>query len=117
MDGKPDRVSERERTNQSPLPVISWCRLYGFHGRRRLFFLRRERELRRDRVVALQPNQEIKHPHPPANGKTVAYISAKHCIHRWRETEHVARCEENFDEFLRVPRIDEPKIDVHRAVH
>ena len=29
--------------------------------------------------------------------------------HAWRE--------ENFDEFFRVPRINEPKINVHRAVH
>jgi hypothetical protein len=33
------------------------------------------------------------------------------------EPEHIARCEENFDELLGVPRIDEPKVDVHRAVH
>ena len=117
MDGKPDRVSERERTNQSPLPVISCCHVYVFQGRRRLLFLRHQRELRRDRVVALQPNQEIKHPHAPADRETVAHISTKHCVYRRGETEHIARREENFDEFLRVPRIDESKIDVHRAFH
>ena len=118
MDGKPDRVSERERTNQSPLPLTSWCRAYRLNGYLRFFSsLRHERELRCDRVMALQPNQKIKHPHPPANGKTVAHISAKHCVYRWSETEHIARREENFDELLRVPRINEPKINVHRAVH
>src|SRR5262249_47569766 len=51
------------------------------------------------------------------NGKTIAHISAKHCVYRRNKTEHTARCEENFDKLLRVPRIDEPKINVHRAVH
>src|SRR5215468_422107 len=67
--------------------------------------------------MALQPNQEVKHPHPPSNGKTVAHISAKHCVYRRNKTKHTARCQENFDEFFRVPRIDETKINVHRAIH
>src|SRR5262249_20726414 len=79
--------------------------------------LRSERELGCDRVVALEPNQEIKHPHSPANRETVAHISAKDCVYRRNQTQHIARFEENFDELLRVPRIDEPKINVHRAVH
>src|SRR5262245_42337627 len=88
--------------------------------RRRFFFLRRERDLGCDRVVALQPNQEVKHPHPPANRETVADISAKHCVYRRRKPEYAAcaaRRKKNLDELLRVPRIDEPKINVHRAVH
>src|ERR1700747_897591 len=67
--------------------------------------------------MTLHPNQKIKQPHAPANRETVAYISAKYCIYRWSKTEHTAWCEENFDEFLRVPRIDEPKINIHGAVH
>ena len=85
--------------------------------RRRFLFLRHKRQFGHDRVVALKPNQEIKYPHSPANRKTVAYISAKHCVNRRSETEHTARRKENFDELFRVPRIDEPKINVHRAVH
>ena len=65
----------------------------------------------------MQPNQEIKDPHPPANGETIADIPPAYCVHRRDETEHIARREENFDELLRVPRIDEPKINIHRAVH
>src|SRR5262245_30048856 len=118
MDGKPDRVSARERTNQSPLPLTSWCRAHRLSGYWRFFlFLRHERELRRDRVVTLQPNQEIKYPHSPANRKTVTHVSAKHCIYCLSKTQHGARREENFDELLRIPRIDEPKINVHRAIH
>jgi len=70
-----------------------------------------------DGVVALQPDQKVKHPHAPANRKTVAHISAKHRVYRRGETEHIARCEKNLDEFLGVPRIDEAKINVHCAVH
>src|SRR5215471_2971395 len=108
MDGKPKRVSEPGRTNQSPLPLTSWCRGYRLNGYLRLFLsLRHERELWCDRMVALQPNQEIKQPHPPANGKTVADVSAKHCVYRRSETEHIAWREKNFDELFRIPRIDE----------
>src|SRR5205823_6599616 len=68
-------------------------------------------------MMALQPNQKIKDPHPPADWKTVTDISAKHCVHGWRKAEHIARREENFDEFLRVPGVHETKINIHRAVH
>ena len=47
--------------------------------------------------MPLQPNQEIRDPHSPANWKAVADISAKHSLHGRCKTEHVARCEENFD--------------------
>jgi hypothetical protein len=67
--------------------------------------------------MPLQPNQEIKDPHSPANLKAVADISAKHSVHGRCKTEHVARCEENFDELLRVPCIHEPKVNVHCAIH
>ena len=65
----------------------------------------------------MQPNQEIKDPHPPANGETVADVPAEYGVHCRGETQHTARREENFDELLRVPGIDEPEINVHRAVH
>src|SRR5207249_2923134 len=66
---------------------------------------------------ALQPNQKIEYPHPPANGETVADISAKHCVHCGRKTEHIARREKNFDELLRVPCVHKPKINIHRAIY
>src|SRR6516164_998934 len=71
-------------------------------------------------MMALQPNQKIKYPHAPANGETVTHVPTKHCIHRRSKTEHAACSagrKKNFDELLRVPRVDEPKINVHRAVH
>src|SRR5262245_18417299 len=70
--------------------------------------------------MTLQPNQKIKHPHAPADRETVAYVSTKHCIHRRSKTEHIARrtrCKTNIDELRRVPRVDVPKVNVHRAVH
>src|SRR5213083_127928 len=70
---------------------------FGFRGRCS-FFLWHERALRRNRMMALQPNQKIKNPHPPADWKTVTDISAKHCVHGWRKAEHIARREENFVE-------------------
>src|SRR6202035_4002492 len=95
----------------------SSCRAYRFHGRWRFCVLWHERESWRDRMMALQPNQKIKHPHPPANGEAVADISAKHCIHCGRKPEHIARRKENFDKLLCVPCIHETKINIHRAVH
>ena len=68
-------------------------------------------------MMALQPNQKIKYPHPPANGETVSDISAQHCVHCGRKPEHIARREENFDEFFGVPSVHEAKINIHRAVH
>src|SRR4051794_6339426 len=68
-------------------------------------------------MMTLQPNQEIEDPHPPPNGKTIPHISAKHCVHRRGKTERVAWREENFHELFGVPRIDEPKVNIHRAVH
>src|SRR2546421_9697940 len=68
-------------------------------------------------MAALQPNQEIKDPHPPANGETIADVPAEYCVHCRGEAEHIARREENFDELFRVPRIDETKINIHRTVH
>ena len=67
--------------------------------------------------MPLQPKQEIKDPHSPANWKAVADVSTKHNVHGRCKTEHVARCEENFDELFRVPRIHEPKVNVHCAIH
>src|SRR4029077_8418474 len=104
------------RFGESPQPANSWCRGHGFHRRRGFFFLRHERELRRDRMIALQPNQKIKYPHPPANGKTVADISAKYRVHCWRKSEHIPRCQKYFNKFLRVPGINKAKIDIHRPV-
>ena len=81
--------------------------------------LRHERKFWRDRVVALQPNQEIKQPHPPANVKTVADISAKSCVHCRRKPEHAAcaaRQKKNFDEFLCIQRVHESKVKIHRAI-
>src|SRR5438067_11012073 len=68
-------------------------------------------------MAALQPNQEIKDPHPPANGETIADVSAEYCVHCRGETKHIAWREENLDELLRVPGIDEQEINIHRAVH
>src|ERR1041385_8808743 len=68
-------------------------------------------------MMALQPNQKVKHPHPPANREAVADISAKHCVHCGRKSEHTARRKENFDELFRVPGVNEPKINIHGAVH
>jgi len=120
MDGKPDRVSERERTNQSPLLLTSCCGACPPSGCWRFFvLLRHEREFWRDRVVALQPNQEIKQPNPPANVKTAADISAKSRVHCWRKPEHAAcaaRQKENFDELLRIQRVHESKVKIHRAI-
>src|SRR6058998_1760706 len=88
---------------------------FGFRGRRS-FLLWHERALRRNRMMALQPNQKIKDPHPPANWKAVTDISAKHCVHCWRKPEHIARRQKNFDELLRVPSINKTEIDIHRPV-
>jgi len=65
----------------------------------------------------LQPNKKIKHPHSPTDGKAVADISAKHCIHCGRKPKHIARREENFDEFLFVPCVPEAKINIHPEIH
>src|SRR6266567_6239207 len=105
------------RFGESPLPVFSWRRAYRFHGRWRFFFLWHERESWRNRMMALQPNQKIEYPHPPANRETVADISAKHCVHCRRKPEHIARREENLDEFFGVPCVHEAKINIHRAIH
>src|SRR5260370_1444981 len=105
------------RFGESPLPVFSWRRAYRFHGRWRFCFLGHEREPRRDRMMALQPNQKIKNPHSPADLKAVADISAKHCVHCGRKPQDIARCEKNFDEFLRVPCVHETKINIHCAIH
>src|SRR5437667_2845155 len=84
--------------------------------RRRFFFLRDKREPRRDRMMTLQPDQKIKDPHAPANGKAVANVSAKHCVHCWRKPKHIARRQKYFDELLRVPRVDKTEIDIHRPI-
>src|SRR5262249_37316029 len=92
----------------------------GLRRLRKILFLRRERQLRCDRMMPLQPNQKIKYPHAPPNRETVAHISSKHCVYGRSKTEHAACSpgrKENFDELLRVPRIHEPKINVHRAVN
>ena len=51
------------------------------------FFLWHEREARGNRMMALQPNQKVKNPHPPADWKTVSDISTKHCINGRREAK------------------------------
>src|SRR6266550_6360305 len=89
---------------------------FGFRGRCS-FFLWHERALRRNRMMALQPNQKIKDPHPPADWKTVTNISAKHCVHGWRKPQHIARRQKDYDEFLRVPGVHKTKINIHRAVY
>src|SRR2546430_14795083 len=67
-------------------------------------------------MMALQPNQKIKNPHPPADWKTVADISAKHRVHGGRKPQDIARRQENFDELLRVPSVHEAEINIHRPV-
>src|ERR1043165_6397125 len=104
------------RFDESPLPPLSWSRAYRFHRHRRVFFLWYERESRRDRIIALQPNQKIKDPHSPSNGKTVANISAQHRVHCWCKPEDVAMHQKHFDELLRVPCVDKAKVNVHRTV-
>src|SRR5438552_8828015 len=68
-------------------------------------------------MMALQPNQKIKDPHPPADWKTVTNISAKHCVHGWRKPQHIARRQKDYDEYLRVRGVHKTKISIHRAVY
>src|SRR5262249_58828444 len=68
-------------------------------------------------MMALQPDQKIKHPHPPANREAVANVSAKHGVHCGRKPEHIAWRKEDFDELFRVPCVHEAKVNIHRAIH
>src|SRR5216110_2936496 len=111
------KVRTLGRFGESSLPVLSWRRAYRLHGRWHFCFVWHECEPRCNRMMALQPNQKIEYPHPPANGETVADISAKHCVHCGRKTEHIARREKNFDELLRVPCVHKPKINIHCAIY
>src|SRR6266700_8308705 len=106
----------RGRFGKSPQPLASWCRAYGFDGHSIFPFRWHECEPWHDRMVTLQPNQKIEDPHSPPDRKTIADISAKHCVHCWRKPKHIARRQKYFDELLRVPRVDKTEIDIHRPI-
>src|SRR5262249_14999096 len=67
-------------------------------------------------MIALYPNQKIKYPHAPPNGEAVANVSAKYRVYCRPNSERIARCEKNFDELLRVPRVHKSEINIHRAI-
>src|ERR1043166_5944027 len=91
-------------------------RRVGVSHRRCLFSLRHQRAPRDDRIIFLKPDNEIKGPHAPTDGESVADVAAEHGVDRRRQTEDITRREEHLDEFFPVPRVDEPQVDVHRAI-
>src|SRR5437868_15485056 len=61
----------------------------------------------------LQPNEQIEHPHPPSDREAVADVTPEDRVHRRRNLDKILGMKEDFDEFLRVPGIDETQIYVH----
>src|SRR6476619_4021814 len=74
-----------------------------------------KRAARTERQVALQPDDEIEGRHAPADGKTAVDVAAQDGIYRGRNLKHALWIEKNFDEFLRIPGIDEAQVTLHHA--
>src|SRR5438105_1258109 len=76
---------------------------------------RNEGEARAERQKALQPDDEIKNGHPPADRKTAADVAAEDGIYCGRNLENVLRVKENFDELFCVPCVHKAQIISHHA--
>src|SRR4051812_49354803 len=66
--------------------------------------------------MSLEPNQEVKNPHPPFDTKFRSNVAAEDGVNGGGQIQNLARRGEHFNELLGVPRVNETQINIHRPI-